>query len=387
MRRSIALIPMAAFLLLLLGAGSANAGFKLVDAEGNEKIDLGFRLQVLGIFTDRDVDGDGDFESFDDFRVRRARFRLKGTVNEHVGMFLQTDVSGNDVQLIDGYIHLQKDAKLQAFIGQHLAPTSRQTITSSGALLAMDRPGLIYKALTWGGRALTTFDTATYSDSDSGIRGPAQVRDTGFTVFGVNSHGNVHFKWYAGAYDGVSASGEDSERITGRAQLNFGDPETSYYSIATYLGGKDTVSIGFSYDSQSDVAGSNTPQTDYSYWNVDVFAEKPAGSGWITFEGAYHSLDLDDANPQAEGDGFYVQGGYLLSNKKWQPWFLYEDWSADAASGKGSYDMWRLGISYFMAGHNANVKAGIESFSADANIGTSTEDSIDSFVIGFYTTY
>ena len=384
MKRTLAL-TLTAGLLLFLGAAAAQAGFKLVDADGNQKIDLGFRLQVLGKFTDRDLNGDGKFESTDDFQIRRARFRLKGTINEHFGMFFQTDVSGNDVRMIDAYIHLKKDAKVQAFIGQHLAPSSRQTITSSGALMAMDRPGLIYKALTWGGRALTTFDTATFTDSAAGFSGSAQVRDTGITFHGVSSKDKTHFKYYLGVYDGLPAGGTDSLRTTGRLQLNFGDAEPSYYSISTYLGKKDTFSIGASYDNQSDVAGSLTPRTDYTYWNFDVFAEKPAGGGSISFESAYHDLDLDNANLQAQGDGFYVQLGYYKS--KWQPWVLFEDWSSAAASGKGGYDMFRVGVSYFMAGHNANVKIGFESFSADTNIGSSSEDTIESLVIGLYTTY
>ena len=387
MRRTTVVTMLSALLLLLMGAGAADAGFKLKDADGNEKIDLGFRLQVLGISTERDLDGDGEFEGFEDFRIRRGRFRLKGTVNEHFGMFFQTDVSGNDIIMIDAYVHLKKDAKLQAFIGQHLAPTSRQTITSSGALMAMDRPGSIYKALTWGGRGLSTFNTSTYGDSDSGIRGPAQVRDTGVTVHGVNSKDKTHFKYYLGMYDGTPAPGEDGERYTGRLQFNFGDAEPSYYSTSTYLGNKDTVGIGVSYDSQSNVAGSRTPTTDYTYWEVDLFAEKPMGGGSVSFEAAMHNLDLDGANPQAEGDGFYVQAGYLMSNKKWQPWFLYDSWTADAAGGKGSFDLWRIGVSYFIKGHNANLKIGYENFSADANIGSSREDSIGSLVVGLYTTY
>ena len=369
--------------LLFLVAAAAHAGFKMKDADGNEKIDLGFRLQVLAIYTDPD---NGD--SVDDFRIRRARFRLKGTINEHFGMFFQTDVSGNDIQMIDAYIELKKDSWLRAFIGQHLAPSNRQNITSSGTLLALDRPGLIYKSLTWGGRALSTFDTATYGDSDAGFRGPAQVRDTGVTLHGAGEVGtNTHLKYYLGIYDGLPSGGKDSERNTARLQLNFGDAESSYYNVATYLGKKKTFSIGLSYDTQSDVSSSRTPLTDYTNYSFDLFLEQPAGSGTLNLEAAYVNLDLDDANLQAQGDGFYVQGGYLMSNKKWQPWFLYEDWSADAASGKGSYDMFRVGISYFMAGHNANFKIGLEQFNADARIGSSREDSIQSVVIGFYTTY
>lgn len=377
-----------ALVILVLGGGtSAFAGAKL-KINDQASIDLGFRLQVLGILTDSDLDGDGKFESFDDFRIRRARFRLGGTVNEHFGMFFQTDVSGNDIQMIDAYISLKKDAGLQAFVGQHLVPANRENITSSGTLLALDRPGQIYKSLTWGGRALSTFDTTTYGDADSGIRGPAQVRDTGITVFGFTDLSDTtHLKYFVGTYDGVNAPGKDSGRFTGRLQLNFGDPENSFYSTANYLGKKNTVGIGASYDVQSDVAGSKTPLTDYAYWSVDLFLEKPAGEGSFVLETAYSGLDLDDANLQVQGDGFYVQAGYLFPNKKWQIWGLYEDWGADAASGKGSYDMFRAGVSYFIAGHNANIKFGFESFNTDAPIGSTMEDSINSFVVGLYTTY
>jgi hypothetical protein len=378
---------LAGLLLLLLGTAVAHAGLKLKDADGNEKIDLGFRLQVLGISTDRDLDGDGKFETYDDFRIRRARFRLKGTVTEHFGMFFQTDVSGNDIQMIDAYIHLKKDAKLQAFLGQHLPPSNRQNVTSSGTLLAADRPNIIYKTLTWGGRALQAFSTATRGDTDSGLRGTAQVRDTGVTLFGVNDMGtNTHFKYHLGYYDGISAPGQDSERTTGRIQFNFGDPEPSYYSVATYLGGKDTLAIGASYDTQSDV-GNATFQADYTASSFDIFAEKPVGEGSLTFEAAFLDLDLDGRAPRVEGDGFYVQAGYLIRKEKWQPWFLYEEWNSNDPTGRGSGDAFRVGVSYFIAGHNANFKIGYESLSTDTNIGSSDENGVDTFLVGFYTTY
>ena len=386
-RRSVALI--LAGLVMLFVATAAHAGFKLKDADGNEKIDLGFRLQVLTIFSESDRDGDGDFESFDDFRIRRARFRLKGTVTPHFGMFFQTDVAGNDIQMIDAYIHLKKDARLQAFLGQHLPPSNRQNITSSGTLLAADRPNIIYKTLTWGARILNGFATATRPDTDSGIRGTAQVRDTGVTLFGVNEVGsNAHFKYHLGYYDGISAPGKDSERTTGRIQFNFGDPEPSYYSVATYLGKKNTLAIGASYDTQSDVGtASGSFQSDYDYYSVDIFGEKPVGNGSLTFEAAYSDLDLASRAPRVEGDGFYVQAGYLIRKEKWQPWFMYEEWNADDPTGRGSGEAFRIGLSYFIAGHNANFKIGYESVSADTNFPSTSEDGLDTLLIGFYTTY
>lgn len=383
MKRHPAVWTLVAVMLLSIGATSAYAGAKVKIGEEGE-IDLGFRLQVLGKFTEADLNGDGDFESVSDFQIRRARIRLKGTVNSWFSMFLQTDVSGNDIQMIDAYIHLNKNPHLQVFAGQHLAPSNRQNVTSSGTLLALDRPGNIYKSLTWGTRALSTFDTATYTDSDGGFRGPAQVRDTGVTLWGTGDFSDsAHYKYYVGTYDGISGSGYDSERYTGRFQLNFGDAESSYYSTANYLGKKNTIGIGVSYDTQSDVASSKTSLTDYSYYSVDVFASK----GPFTAEAAFMDLDLDGANPSVEGDGYYAQFAYLIDGNKWQPWALYESFSADELSGKGSYDLWRVGVSYFIKGHNANIKIGYESMNADANIGSSNEDTINSFVIGFYTTY
>ena len=143
-----------------------------------------------------------------------------------------------------------------------------------------------------------------------------------------------------------------------------------------------------------------TGDVDYRFYTADLFAEYPVGPGSLSFETAYLNLDLGDAadldldldpetpgrdGTQSQGDGFYVQAGYYY--RSWQPWVLFESWSADSDSGKGSYDLYRLGVSYFIDGHHANIKAGVEQFEADAPIGTSNEDSVTSFVLGLYLTY
>ncbi len=385
-------IPMIACLALLFLGTAAHAGFKLVDADGNEKIDLGFRLQVLAISSEHDTDGDGNYEAYDDFWLRRARFRLKGTLNEHFSIFLQTDLADRGVDVIDAYVHLQKSPQLQVFFGRHLPPSSRQTTTSDDTLLAMDRPGASYKPLTWGGKGVRTFGTETYNESVSGVGGrgvqEGPLRDDGVTAFGVRDFGDsVHLKYYLGVYDGWPDRLHDEERYAGRLQLNLGDAEPGYYSSANHLGEKRTFAIGASYDTQSDVDFFNKPSADYRYWSVDLFAEQPLAGGSLTFEAAYHDMDLGGAIAESEGEGFYFQTGYLIQKKKWQPWFLYEEWAADAASGHGSFDLWRAGISYFMEGHNANFKVGYERFQAGANIQMSNEDTVGSLVFGLYATY
>jgi hypothetical protein len=284
-----------------------------------------------------------------------------------------------------------------------MAPASRQNLVSSGAMMAVDRPGMNTKTLTWGTRSAIRFVTSTYTDSDAGLRGEAAVRDVGATLFGSGSFDEVaHLKYYLGAYDGVQEGPSDSElRYTGRVQANALDPEPSYYNSSTYLGKKKTVGVGFAYDLQDAVAYSpDVGEVDYRFYTFDAFGEYPVGPGALTLEAAYLNLDLSDATEidldldpetpgrdatQSQGDGYYLQVGYYI--KQWQPWATWESWTSDEQSGKGSYDMYRLGLTYFIEGHHANIKAGIEQFKADAPMGTSNEDSVMSFVLGLYLTY
>lgn len=376
-------------LLTVVLTAPAFAGLKIKDADGNERIDLGFRLQVLGTSTQRDLNGDGQWEDYQAFRIRRARFRLKGTMTPNFGMFLQTDVSGNDVVLIDGYIALKHEMWLQAFAGQMLVPSSRQTITSSGALMAADRPNITYKSLTWGLRVLNAFATVTSTDSDLGIRGTAQVRDRGVTLFGNQGFGEkMSFKYYAGVYDGIQAPGTNNQRVTGRLQFNYGDQEAGYYYSSTYLGKKQTIELGATLDLQPNVGAlidTTLYQADYTFYNFDAFAEQPLGKGSVTVEAAYYNLDLQDTAPRLEGDGFYVQAGYYI--KKWQPWALYEMWKSKATDDKGSFNSYRVGFTYFMDGQRANIKVGYERIDSDATIASTNEKGLNTFLIGLYTTY
>jgi len=393
--------------VLTMCVASAAFGGAKVEIDEEASIDIGFRVQALAIATEKDLDGDGAFDSDTDFKVRRGRLRLKGIVNEQVSAFLQTDVgsgadgSGLDWRLIDAFVTLQPCDQLSIIAGENMAPASRQNLTSSGALMCMDRPGMNYKTLTWGTRSVYAFANNTFADADAGLRGDVDVRDTGVTLFSSKSlTDTLHTKCYAGAYDGVQLRAEDNVRMTARAQVNLFDAEAGYYNQSTYVGGKKTVGLGASYDFQPDVASkADGGPADYSFWTVDAFMDLPLGPGHVTVEGAFQTLDLDDmvldldADPETEltgtehaaGDGYYVQAGYLLD--KVQPWIGFEQWDSDAETGRGSYDLYRAGLTYFLKGHNANLKAGYEKLESDTAIGATMEDSIESFVLGCYVTY
>ncbi|MCA9726674.1 MAG: hypothetical protein KC729_03260 [Candidatus Eisenbacteria bacterium] len=393
--------------LALVGwmATASMAGAKLEIKDG-ASIDLGFRVQHWTLLTQADTDGDGKWDTTVNHRIRRGRLRLNGVVNEQVSAFLQTDVTGiagtgYDARVIDAYVLFKANPWFQLYFGENMVPANRQNITSSGALLAIDRPGTTYKSLTWGGRSTYAFTNNTFGPSDSGLRGSVDVRDLGITVFGAGPiNEKASFKYYAGTYNGVQAGlGSDNERFTARGQINFFDNESGYYNSACYLGKKKTVGIGASVDLQSEVGavtkGTETdPQQvgfDYTYFSVDGFAEYPLGEHTLTVEVGAGVLDLGGKKKSAEGTGIYAQGG-LLVQKVWQPWLMYEMFSSDADGNVGNFNTIRAGLTRYLSGQNANIKVGVEIFNSDTPLtvdaeGKTIEDSVVSAILALYTTY
>lgn len=396
---------MAMGALALLSSQSAYAGAKIMISD-DSNFDLGFRLQALYLNNDSDLTTNSN-----EFKLRRARFRLKGNVTKYATGFLQTEFAdddlnsaGGDMRLIDGWVMVKLDELLNVIGGQQMAAVTRQGMTSSGALLAIDRPGINNYVLSWGGRGRAAFNTTTLGGTQNGLGGDVMVRDLGVSFFGSSSLNEfTHFKYYLGISEGqdVATRSTDSERYSGRVQVNLFEAESGLFHSSTYLGKKKTVSLGAGYDTQSDVAVDSVTmeKIDYSFFTVDAFAEYPVGPGSLTAEMAYNDLDLDDAkNPlgaektglpfagavaatQSQGNGFYGQLGYYIN--KWQPWVMYEQWSSDGVGDAGDWQSYRAGLSYFLKGQNANIKAGYEKIMND----TPGQQDIDTFVVGFYLTY
>ncbi|MBT3191708.1 MAG: porin, partial [Verrucomicrobia bacterium] len=284
---------------LVCVAGIATAGAK-IEIDEQSGIDLGFRVQPLLVVTESDIDGDGELDTESDFKVRRARLRLKGTLTDRITAFLQTDIgsgangSGYDWRVIDAWVSVRINPLFTVLAGENMVPASRQNLTSSGALMAIDRPGINYKTLTWGTRSVYAFANRTFLDADAGLRGEIDVRDAGATAFGATSFtDDMHFKYYAGVYDGIQFADEDNLRYAGRVQVNFFDAEDKYFNLSTYLGSKKTVGIGASYDTQDAVSTCESMDVvDYTFYTFDAFVDLPCGPGTFTAEAAYEMLDL-----------------------------------------------------------------------------------------------
>jgi hypothetical protein len=386
-------------LLIVLVAGSAMAGAKLT-INDDAYVDLGYRLQTYWQSKDMNLDPATDgYENARDFSIRRARFRVKGVITPKVSVFLQTDLAGGSksMEMIDAFVNYKADPWAQFIMGRNMAPSSRQALTSSGALMALDRPGQTGNALNWR----TSGVDAT----------PSRVRDDGLTLFGAGPLGDGSLKYYVGVYNGVhdAMSVDDKDHIAFRAQYNLWDAEGSYYNSSTYLGKKKTLGLGFSYDTQAEVGNSSAPVVsdpdilvDYTLMAVDAFLELPSSNGSaLTAEFGWNSVDFDDAVDYTalQGTGFYGQAGYYMTSGV-QPWFLYEAFSSDAAAivsadpnfnGKvpGDYSAYRFGLTYFIDGHNANIKLAYEAKTMDVPtmVGATAEDTVNTITLGFFTTY
>jgi hypothetical protein len=407
----------ALFIGLLLGVilalpTSSWAGVKMKIDE-DSSIELGFRMQTQFLSsTNANADSSEDHE--EKFNIRRASIRLGGNVTKWVKFFIQvgnndepgTDNEANDVNLIDAYINLHIHDLAQIIMGELLVPSSRQHLTSSAALMAIDHPGISGYSLTWGLNGGAVFNTAAFEDGNLDLEGDVNVRDLGATLFGSFSLNDmVHAKYYVGAYNGIHFRNDDDdkERVAARVQINFLDPEPTYYNLSTYLGQKKTIGIGASVDHQQRIARDllDDDNVNYTFYSFDAFADIPVGPGSATIEAGYSNLDLDNSTAlrdsasgpsknakETQGQGFYVQSGYFINNLNLQPWALYESWYSDASDDLGSWSAWRAGLTYFFKGHNANIKVGFEQFRSDQNIGRISDDkNIESFLIGFYVSY
>jgi len=387
---------------LIFSGASVQAGVKIKDEKSGTVVDLGGRLQYLTLFNDSSFDNDVEY------KVRRARIRLGITPHPWWKMFLQTEFaneagasSGGDVRLIDAFITFKPRDWFQLIGGERMAPVSRQNLTSSGALMTVDRPGSNNYVLTWGLRGQTQFNNSAVSGTRGGSVGDVSVRDLGVTLFGSTSTSDkLHFKYYAAASEGSVDRVDDKERFSARAQVNYGDAEPGYFGLSTYLGKKQTLGFGVGYDTQDDIAVDSVTgdSVDYKYWTVDAFVEQPVWKGTLTFEAGYSDLDLDDTqNPlgsaigdplsgavnadQTQGSGYYAETGFYYN--KWQPWLMYESWDADGNNDAGDWTNYRIGLSYFFAGHNANVKVGYE----NTDNKTPGQNDIQTFVLGAYITF
>ena len=240
-------------------------------------VTLGAGVRTSFVHTSPDAD-----DATDKFLLDSARLYVNGPVTDKIKFMFNTEYDGskNTIGVLDAVARFEISSKFNIWAGRFLPPSDRANLYGP------------YYANHW----------AVYTDGlQNGHPFIFQGRDNGVAYWG--DFGKV--KVSAGAFDGLSATGNDDILTAARVQVDLWDPEGGYYLNGTYYGGKDLLAIGGAVQAQS----GNTAST------VDFLLEKklPDG-GTISIESEYANYDeLGGYDGRyASSDGAYVLGAYLF---------------------------------------------------------------------------
>lgn len=151
---------------------------------------------------------------------------------------------------------------------------------------------------------------------------------------GVAVWGNFLDGWLQYRVDAMEGKKNDGTpapssnfRYTGRIHLSVFDKEVKYGYKGTYLGKKQVLTIGGSFQYEPKAVYDNvTAQTgihDYMAYSFDIFYEQPTPVGAFTVSAAFLSVGFDDAYKGSDYDigavgdsgtrnGFYAKAAWLM---------------------------------------------------------------------------
>jgi hypothetical protein len=331
---SVSRIAVAVAILHIVAAAPAVAQ---VQIKVND--DVNFRFGVLGQFQGEWVEDPVEDDTQQNLFLRRIRLLFGGQVAKNVTFFVETDapnlgktVNGNknispDLVVQDAYAEVKFHNAFALDVGLMFVPFSRNSVQSAATLLPID-----YGAYTF----------ATSGPTQSTIG-----RDTGVQAKGYFLENRLEYR--LGAFQGARDSrSHRAFRYTGRVQVQLLDPEPQgFFYAGTYLGARRVAAIGAAFDAQD----------EYNAFNVDGFLDYPIGPGAITAQAAYQRLDGDTTFlTLPEQDIVLLELGYFIRQYKISPVFQYTS-RGIAGTDVGDETRWSIGVNYWWAGHNTNVKA------------------------------
>ena len=257
----------------------------------------GIQTSFLHHDTKAMFDGDGNATSddpaaTDHFRLNSLRFYVNGSVTDNIKFMVNTDINyggsmgspgdqGNDIQVLDAVAQIEMSDKFNVWVGRFLPPSDRANLYGP------------FFSNHWG----------VFTDGvQDGYPFVFQGRDNGAVYWGQFDKVKIS----AGAFDGMSATGDTALIGAGRIQVDFWDPEPGYYLNGTYYGEKDILAVG--------VAGQVQGSEKQAY-SVDFLLERKVGDGGAaSFEAQWAKYDqLGGYNAHyGRNDGGYALGAYLF---------------------------------------------------------------------------
>ena len=286
---------------------------------------------------------------------RRMRFIFGGQIGSKLSFFFQTDnpnlgrtgpgfvkAPGTGFITQDAYIEI-KPTTSNAFIldaGLLLIPLCRNCYASAASLLPLDY--------------------STYSFLQSGATVSSVGRDVGFMAKG--NFFDQRLEYRLGVFSGARLpvapvapavqTGSNSLRGAGHLMVNFWETEAPAYVLAgTYLGRRRVFNIGAGADVQS----------RYKAFAGDAFLSYPIGANGVTLATTFIHYDGGTFFPALPRQNtLEVEGGYHFTGAKITPWVKFETRSISSGFQTAANQNDRrlqLGGTYYVSGHNLNVKA------------------------------
>src|SRR5882672_20595 len=339
-----------------IAAESQAAGTIKIDDDRSVSIGGGLRAGYS-----RTEDGAPSGDDSNSFALQSARLYLSGSAAKNIKFTLNTECkgcvfgeqdvvgSGGDVDVLDAIAQFELSPAFNIWVGRMLTPADR---------IEMNGP---YYGLTWNQFTVPLLPSDQLGQA--GLLG----RDDGVTVWGSSGK----FAYAFGIFDGVDSGPnvDDSVLFATRLAYNFLTKEDNpgYYTSSTYFGtAGDILTLGLSYQSQSDGVGTAALPSDFKATILDFLYENAFDTGAaFTVEAEYKVFDaavapLAAASPSCfclfDGKAYFATVAYLIGSSgtvKWQPYIRYTSNEPDGTTLDS--DLSEFGVNIILKGHNARM--------------------------------
>jgi len=219
--------------------------------------------------------------SLDQFQLNHLRLYFSGDITKNISAMVNTEYNSgtNNIGVLDAVGEFHTSPMFNIWFGRFLPPSDRANLYGP------------FYANEW----------AVYTDGiQDGYPFVSQGRDNGVAYWGDFKTGIAQVKLSAGAFDGLSATGNHSVIWAARAQFDFWDPENGYYLNGTYYGDKNLLALG----------GATEVQAYKTATTVDFLMErKVMNGGAFTVEAEYSRYNRLGGYNGAYGKS---EGGYGL---------------------------------------------------------------------------
>jgi hypothetical protein len=351
-------IGFACFALALATAGPAQA-----QAEIKVNDTVNFRLGIVGQFQYDTIDMPDSSARTTNLFARRLELFFAGQLAKNVTFLVETVApnigrtlpSGKNITpstiVQDVYAEIHAATGLIFDGGLMRVPFSRNGLEATSTFLPMDYGPY-------------TFDQGTVTQSSTG-------RDTGFQVRGYVLSNRLEYR--AGVFQGArDTQSTNAQRYAGRVQLNVFDPETSFLYSGTYLGTKKVLAIGAAFDKQS----------RYQGYDVDAFADVPAGPGAVTAQVDFNRLDGGMASVLPKQNNVLFEVGYLIKEWNVTPVLQFAR-RGMVGTNIGDEQRTSVGANYYLSGQNVNITAAYTRIKPASPVGARNEVTIQLQVFYF----